>query len=82
MYSAYILYSVLRNRYYIGSSSDLENRLKKHNTNHSGFTGHTGDWKIVWTEVFKTKPEAQLREKQIKKWKSRKMVEKLINLIT
>ncbi|WP_394346892.1 GIY-YIG nuclease family protein [Pedobacter nototheniae] len=63
MCSAYILYSVLRNRYYIGSSSDLENRLKKHNTNHSGFTGHTGDWKIVWTEVFKTKPEAQLREK-------------------
>ncbi|WP_428982429.1 GIY-YIG nuclease family protein [Pedobacter punctiformis] len=79
MYYTYILYSTLRNRYYIGCSSDLENRIKTHNTNHRGFTGHTGDWIIVWKEVFSTRSEAIFRENQIKKWKSRKMVEKLIN---
>ncbi|MFD2583391.1 GIY-YIG nuclease family protein [Pedobacter vanadiisoli] len=55
MFYAYILYSAVRNKYYVGSTSNLQNRLKKHNTNHSGFTGHTGDWRIVWSEVFETR---------------------------
>jgi putative endonuclease len=53
--------------------------LIKHNTNHSGFTGKVGDWVIKWTEEHPTKTEALNREKQIKAWKSRKIIEKLIN---
>ncbi|WP_412466210.1 GIY-YIG nuclease family protein [Pedobacter sp. KLB.chiD] len=49
MFYTYILYSKTRNKYYVGSTNDLTNRLKKHNTNHSGFTGHTGDWCVVWS---------------------------------
>ncbi|WP_293743806.1 GIY-YIG nuclease family protein [uncultured Pedobacter sp.] len=78
MFYTYILYSKTRNKYYVGSTSDLQNRLKKHNTNHPGFTGHTGDWCVVWSEVFETRTEAILKEKQIKSWKSRLMIEKLI----
>ncbi|GGH16702.1 GIY-YIG nuclease family protein [Pedobacter zeae] len=69
MFYAYILYSAARNKYYVGSTSNLQNRLKKHNTNHSGFTGHTGDWRIVWSEVFATRTQAILKEKEIKNWK-------------
>jgi len=57
----------------------LEGRLKKHNTNHSGFTGHTGDWRIVWVQSFTEKSAAAKREKQIKSWKSRRMIIHLIN---
>jgi putative endonuclease len=57
----------------------VEQRLIKHNTNHSGFTGKTGDWVIKWTEEHQTKAEALKREKQIKAWKSRKMIGKLID---
>jgi putative endonuclease len=78
MFFAYILYSKNLNRYYIGSTSDLINRLKKHNTNHKGFTGRTPDWTIVWSEEHPTKENAGKRERQIKAWKSRKMIEKLI----
>ncbi|SDC54558.1 GIY-YIG nuclease family protein [Pedobacter soli] len=78
MFYAYILYSDTRNKYYVGSTSSLQDRLKKHNTNHSGFTGHTGDWRIVWSEIFETRTLAILKEKEIKRWKSRLMIEKLI----
>ena len=78
MYLTYILYSQIRDRYYIGCTVDLEARLSKHNTNHRGFTGHTGDWKIVYKEQFPSKREALVKEKKIKPWKSRRMIEALI----
>jgi putative endonuclease len=78
MFYAYILYSTIRDKYYIGSTINLTERLKKHNTNHAGFTGHTGDWCIVWSETFGNLKDARLKENRIKKWKSRIMIEKLI----
>ncbi len=81
MYTVYILYSPLKDRYYIGFTGDkMEERLRKHNTDHKGFTGKVADWKIVHTETYNLKPIAMLREREIKRWKSRKMLEKLIGL--
>ena len=79
MHFVYILYSASRDKYYVGSCEDVNKRLVKHNTNHAGFTGKTGDWIIKWTEEHADKTGALKREKQIKAWKSRKMIEKLIN---
>ena len=79
MYFLYILYSGSRDKYYVGSTGDLCSRLQSHNSNHSGFTGYTGDWKIIYTEEFETREEAYSRERKIKKWKSRKLIEKLIS---
>ena len=79
MYQVYILYSEIKNRFYIGFTSDiLAERIRRHNSNHQGFTGKTGDWKLVYSEKFETKESAIKREKEIKMWKSRKMIEKLI----
>ncbi|MFC2111500.1 GIY-YIG nuclease family protein, partial [Bacteroidota bacterium] len=75
----YILFSQEADKYYIGYTGDLLERLKKHNSNHSGFTGKQNDWKIVYSETYKTKTEAYFRERQVKKWKSRNMIEKLIS---
>ncbi|WP_426670369.1 GIY-YIG nuclease family protein [Mucilaginibacter sp. McL0603] len=74
----YILYSPTKNKYYVGSCEDVGKRLIKHNTNHSGFTGKAGDWVIKWIEQHPDKIIALRREKQIKAWKSRIMIEKLI----
>ncbi len=75
----YILFSQTLNKYYIGyTADDLIERLRKHNSNHKGFTGMIGDWKIVHLETFSVKSEAIHREKEIKKWKSRKKIEELI----
>jgi putative endonuclease len=47
-------------------------RLRKHNSNHDGYTGKYRDWKVVYKEVFQTKELAYNREREVKKWKSRK----------
>jgi putative endonuclease len=79
MWTFYILYSINLDRYYIGFTGDnLFERLRRHNTNHKGFTGGIGDWKIVYSETFDTKEKAYSREREAKKWKSRKMIEKVI----
>jgi len=78
MYHVYILYSKLLNRYYIGSTENIESRLRKHNTNHKGFTGRAPDWQVVYKEDLADKQIGLTREKQIKNWKSRLMIEKLI----
>ncbi len=75
MFYTYVIYSAVRDKYYIGSTSDLEQRLFKHNTNHKGFTGKAGDWEIVYFKEFAKKQDALLRERQIKSWKSRKKIE-------
>lgn len=79
MFYLYILYSKTRDKYYVGSTGDLVSRLKSHNSNHSGFTGHTGDWEIIYQEIFETKEQAYAKERAIKRWKSRKLIEKLIS---
>ncbi len=81
MFYIYILYSEILNKYYIGATADkLEERIRKHNTNHKGFTGKISDWILKYSESFSTKQEALKREQQIKRWKSRTMIEKLIEI--
>ena len=83
MYYTYILFSKSLDKYYIGyTGDDLAERVRKHNSNHKGFTGGIGDWSIVYKEVFESKSEAYARERQIKSWKSRKLLEKLIATCT
>ena len=62
----------------MGYTSNIGERLKSHNSNHKGFTGRANDWEIVYLEPFSTKQEAYYRERQVKNWKSKIMIEKLI----
>jgi len=80
MFHVYILYSAIKDRYYVGFTSDiLSERIRRHNSNHAGFTGKTGDWILVYSEKFNNKDYAMKREMEIKAWKSRKLIQKLIN---
>ncbi len=83
MFHCYILYSPSLNKFYIGHTGDsLTNRLRKHNSNHKGFTGQKADWSIVHKEMFDNKDQALAREKEIKAWKSRVMIQKLLERYT
>ena len=75
----YILYSISIDKFYIGHTHDVSERLRKHNSNHKGFTGHKNDWEIVYSEEFDTKSEAYFRERQVKAWKSRSKILSLID---
>ena len=74
----YILYSRTRDRYYIGSTSDMEERLNRHNAGATPSTKTGRPWEIVYREEYATKSEALKRENQIKRQKSRIYIEQLI----
>jgi putative endonuclease len=79
MFTTYIIYSIKKNAYYVGFTSDsLHERLRRHNSNHKGFTGQVSDWELKYSKTFAEKADAIAFEQQIKKWKSRKMIEDLI----
>ncbi len=78
-FTVYILYSALKNKFYIGFTADIVSRLIRHNQKSKGFTGSVNDWELVYTEKYSTKEEAQKREFQIKSWKSSIKIKALIS---
>ena len=78
MYYFYILYSSKADKYYIGHTSDIEGRLRRHNTDHKGFTGKFDDWRTKYIEAYATKEDAYAREREVKSWKNRRMLKRLI----
>ena len=78
MYLVYILQSEPNGKFYIGSTGNLAERLKRHNGGRSKATKFGIPWKLVYTENFESRSEAIKREMEIKSWKSHLKAEKLI----
>ena len=79
-YIVYILQSEQDSSFYIGFTSNLEQRLVAHNSGKSRYTSRKIPWKLVYTETFKTRPEAMNREKFLKKQRNRDFYRKLIGM--
>ena len=75
----YILFSEKLNKYYIGACSDINRRLYEHNIGHSKFTSTGMPWILKYLEKYETLQEAKKRETKIKKMKSRKYIETLVD---
>ncbi|WP_336514362.1 GIY-YIG nuclease family protein [Pollutibacter soli] len=75
----YILYSVKLDKYYVGSTNDLERRMTEHNRGKERFTKTGSPWKLVYQEKFDELILARRRELAIKKMKSRTSIQKLIS---
>ncbi len=76
----YILYSKSIDHYYVGYTSDLEERLKLHNTGYFGgkiIYPKTSDWEFFLIIPCETITQAVFVESRIKKMKSRKYIENL-----
>jgi len=72
MYYVYIIQSA-EERYYIGSTDNIEKRIQQHNSPHyKGWTNRFSNWKLVYSESYSTRKEALTRERQIKKMKGGK----------
>ena len=74
----YILESLKNGTYYIGSTQDIEERLKRHNQGRSKYTKTGMPWKLVYTEKFPDRSSALKRENLIKRRKKRDYIEKLV----
>ena len=74
----YILFSAAINSYYVGSTNDLTDRLKRHNKGRSTFTKRGIPWIVVYQKSYPTKSEAYQAEHSIKSQKSRKYIQKIV----
>jgi putative endonuclease len=77
----YILFSLKLNKYYVGSTTDLQRRLVEHNRGKEKFTKTGVPWQLVYSEVFEQIAAARKRELEIKKKKSRNYIESIIRSI-
>ncbi|MFZ2970883.1 MAG: GIY-YIG nuclease family protein [Minisyncoccia bacterium] len=80
-YYFYIIKSEKNGRYYIGSCSDVDTRLKYHNNGWSKYTKAGMPWTLCYFEKYDSKTEALKREKSVKSKKSRKYIECLFKNI-
>ncbi|MEI7750058.1 MAG: GIY-YIG nuclease family protein [Candidatus Moraniibacteriota bacterium] len=78
MYHCYVLRSLGKGRYYIGSCENIAIRLKQHNNGAVKSTKVFAPWELMASESFSTRSEATARERQLKSWKSRSKVEEYI----
>lgn len=71
MFSVYVIQSESTGKIYIGQTSNIEFRLRRHNKellyNPKSYTSkNKGPWKLVYNETFQTRREAIKREKYLK----------------
>ncbi|MBL1215419.1 MAG: GIY-YIG nuclease family protein [Ignavibacteriae bacterium] len=71
-FTVYIIHSQSTDRYYIGHTSNLQDRLKRHNKNRSKYTKGKGPWNLVETLIFNSKKEAYQMELKLKRMKNSK----------
>lgn len=80
IYTVYILKSLLRDRYYVGHTDNIDKRIKRHNTGQVKSTKPFKPWTLVHCEQYPTRSEAFNREMEIKKYKNGIKFKKLLGL--
>ncbi len=66
---------------YIGSTSNLELRLKNHNdSSQKGWTKKRGPWKMIYFEEFSSRSEAVSREIFLKSLKAGKRIKDILKI--
>lgn len=75
MYAVYILYSERSSRYYVGQTTDMKDRLERHNQGRSKSTKFGIPWSMVLQREVSSRSEAMILQKQIKKRGAKRYIE-------
>lgn len=80
MFKVYAIYNKEADKYYIGQTINLSNRLLEHNRHtYKGYTsGFPGEWKLIYSESVPTRSEALKRERQLKSGNGRLFIKSCI----
>ena len=76
----FIVY-ILRNKkgkHYVGHTNNIDDRIRRHNTNQVRSTKNKGPWAIIYTEESHSKQDAYKRELEIKSYKGGIKFKKLL----
>ena len=66
MHFVYLLYSKSSDKFYVGSTSDLGQRLQSHNDKRNKSTVYGAPWKLVYYEAYGNRLAALDRERKLK----------------
>lgn len=81
MFYVYAVYNQENNKTYIGQTENLAERLKLHNEKEfrGSYTSRfSGEWQLVYQEELGTRKEALIRERQLKSFRGRESIKRLI----
>ena len=83
-YFVYVIKNNKNNKIYVGQTSNLKNRLNRHNcllknktTSFTSKNKDSGLWEIIYSEELNTRKEAIIREKQLKSYQGRLFIKNL-----
>ena len=74
----YIIKSLTSEKYYIGSTSDIDRRLKQHISGHTHTTKRFGELKLVFSQEYDNLKDARVIERKLKKLKRKDYIKKII----
>ena len=66
MHYVYLLHSESRDEYYVGETSNVEQRLASHNLGENISTKHGVPWKLIYFEAYEDRSAALAREHRLK----------------
>jgi putative endonuclease len=79
MYYTYIIKSKTKKYYYIGSTDNLEKRIKEHNQGKTKSIKHLVPFELIYYEAYIVKSLARKREIELKKnsFKKRELLQRI-----
>ena len=66
MYWVYAISSIRRNYIYVGLTSNLEERIRRHNNGYERTTKAYLPFRLIYSEKLNSRSEARVREKYLK----------------
>ena len=69
----YVLRSARTGQFYVGSTKELDARLRQHNHGRTGWTSKFRPWELLYAERFDTRAEAMKRERVLKSSEGREL---------
>ena len=66
----YVLRSANRSRTYVGWTTDLEQRVERHNSGRGAKSTRGASWSLLYAERYRTRGEAMSREWHLKRDKA------------
>ena len=69
MWIVYLIQHTILKQIYIGLTDDLKRRIKEHNAKGIKFTTRNqGEWILIYAEAYRSKQDAQDRERKLKQY--------------
>jgi len=81
MYFVYVLRSGRYNTRYVGSTDNIDKRVKEHNSGKVRYTKGRVPWRLVYHETFLTRGEARKREIFLKSGQGRKYLDSISGVV-